>query len=112
MLIRKISSAALLAFSANIYAGYLDGNMLYERCATKEEEQNYYVNVSDCRGYITGVADILDGISFCIPHQVTRGQNADIVTKYLNEHPEDRHKDAGPLTAYALALAFPCPPKK
>ncbi|HDN9016730.1 TPA: hypothetical protein P2I01_003634 [Aeromonas salmonicida] len=112
MLIRTTIPIALLAFSTNIYAGYLDGNMLYERCTTKEEDQVYYLNASDCQGYITGVADAFDGYSFCIPNQVRRRQNVDIVTKYLRDHPEDRHQDAHILTAHALSLAFPCPTKK
>ncbi|MFQ1864938.1 Rap1a/Tai family immunity protein [Aeromonas veronii] len=86
--------------------------MLYERCSSVKGDEFYYINSSDCRGYITGVTDTLDGFSFCIPNQVTRGQNVDIVTKFLSEHPEDRHKEGHVITAYALSLAFPCPTKK
>ncbi|MGU5731432.1 Rap1a/Tai family immunity protein [Aeromonas jandaei] len=86
--------------------------MLYDRCTTKEEDNTYYLSISDCRGYITGVADVLDGFSFCIPDRVNRGQNVDVVTKYLRDHPEDRHQDAHTLTAYALSIAFPCQTKK
>ncbi|MFB2873687.1 Rap1a/Tai family immunity protein [Aeromonas jandaei] len=112
MLIRAITIIFTIAFSTNIYAGYLNGNMLYERCATKDGDQDYYLNISSCRGYITGVADAYDGYSFCIPNQVNIGQNSDIVTKYLHDHPEDRHQDAHVLTAYALSIAFPCKKQK
>jgi len=112
MTTRVISLAVLMAFPINGHAGYLDGNMLYERCSSKKGDEFYYMNASECRGYITGVADTLDGFSFCIPNQVTRGQNADIVTKYLSDHPEDRHRDGHAITAQALSLAFPCATKK
>ncbi|MFM1691813.1 Rap1a/Tai family immunity protein [Aeromonas salmonicida] len=112
MRILTVITMALLAFSTNIYAGYLDGNMLYEKCTSEKGDEFYYINSSECRGYVTGVADTLDGYSFCIPNQVTRGQNSDVVTKFLSEHPEDRHKEAHIITAYALSLAFPCPTKK
>lgn len=112
MLIRTVATIFTLAFSTNIYAGYFDGNMLYERCATKEENPDYYLNISSCRGYIIGVADAYDGYSFCIPNRVNIGQNSDIVMKYLHDHPEDRHQDAHVLTAYALSVAFPCKKQK
>src|SRR5690606_24161423 len=105
MFMRFIISVALIAFTANGYAGYLDGNRLYEACSSEKGDEFYYMNASECRGYVTGVADTLDGFSFCIPDQVTRGQNADIVTKFLSEHPEDRHRDGHAITAKALSLA-------
>ncbi|WP_414625745.1 Rap1a/Tai family immunity protein [Aeromonas jandaei] len=109
---RFISFLALIALTTDGHAGYFDGNKLYELCSSEKGDELYYMNASECRAYVTGVADTLDGFSFCIPNQVTRGQNADIVTKFLSEHPEDRHRDGHAITAQALSLAFPCSTKK
>jgi Rap1a immunity proteins len=46
---------------------------------------------------------------YCTPKTVTNGQIQQVVTKYLNEHPEDLHIDASLLIGKALTAAYPCP---
>ena len=44
----------------------------------------------------------------CIPQKVTNGQSGDVLIKYLQDHPETRHKDVGVLAWRAFRKAFPC----
>ena len=46
--------------------------------------------------------------SFCMPYEVTAGQIAKIVVKYLEAHPETLHKQPMILVHAALDDAFPC----
>jgi len=47
----------------------------------------------------------------CIPAEVEIRQFGLIVTKYLNDHPEEFQFAAGGIVAKALAQAFPCSEK-
>ena len=51
-----------------------------------------------CLGYVTAIAEIVDdGGSvnpLCIPEQVTRQPNVDVVKRWLDQHPEQRQKHA------------------
>jgi hypothetical protein len=86
----------------------LDGNDLLRLCTSELP-----VDVTFCMGYVEGVRDglvwgtIERKPSFGIPAQVKSGQLKDVVVKYLKEHPENRHKEAGFLTIGALKDAFP-----
>lgn len=74
-----------------------------------------------CLGYIRAVSDAIQssvnseaGVPalFCIPGGeggVTSGQVVKVVIKYLEDHPQDLHKDAAGLVMNALAAAFPTP---
>jgi len=44
----------------------------------------------------------------CIPDNVTLGQTAKIVSKFLEENPEHLHQPAQSLVYAALYIAFPC----
>ncbi|WP_367159421.1 Rap1a/Tai family immunity protein [Mesorhizobium sp.] len=45
----------------------------------------------------------------CIPSGATNDQLAEVVIKYLGDHPEELHYPAAPLSMVAIAKAFPCP---
>ncbi|MCW5770926.1 MAG: hypothetical protein KIT16_04760 [Rhodospirillaceae bacterium] len=71
------------------------------------------VERQDCLGYISGVADALDGnaldgIRACLPEAVTRKQLRDIVVEWLQANPQLRRFRAASLVATALAKKFPC----
>jgi Rap1a immunity proteins len=68
-----------------------------------------------CSGFIVGARDgavlatklrdaraILD-----VPVEVKQEQTLAVVVKYLNDHPEERHKQAALLVIFALSKAFP-----
>ncbi|MEQ9518484.1 MAG: Rap1a/Tai family immunity protein [Parvibaculum sp.] len=44
----------------------------------------------------------------CIPEEVTIGQLRDIVVKYLNDHPSERHQYAVGLILTAVGKTFAC----
>jgi hypothetical protein len=48
------------------------------------------------------------GDRVCIPSEATLAQVRDVVIRYLQEHPEERHYAASSLSLRALVLAFPC----
>ena len=50
--------------------------------------------------------------TYCIPHEVTRGQVVDVVRKYLEERPAERHHEAIILVVKAMNLNFPCRQKE
>lgn len=106
-----IAVAALLA-TLPAQAGFDTGNRLFEDCTATN-----YFNRGYCGGYVTGIVDMLEALSargvlpartLCIPEGATKGQLADVVQKYLGDHPERRHLDAGGLVPEALNAAFPC----
>ena len=54
-------------------------------------------------GYVTGVADAV----FNIPTGATVGQLLDIVGRYLESHPEQRHESGFVVVVRALGNVFP-----
>lgn len=83
------------------------GNDLYKACANE---------TPICAAYVSGVSAGLNGAhaitegrrAFCPPESVTLTQLSDVVEAFLEDKPEIRHMDAGSITAFALASAFPC----
>lgn len=47
-------------------------------------------------------------IRYCAPENVTNGQIARVFVKDLEDHPEELHRPASLLYAWALEKAFPC----
>jgi hypothetical protein len=61
-----------------------------------------------CDGYILGIADTLQFLELIDrPEEASKQQAVDIVVKYLNDHPETRHKPAHYLVMMALGGAWP-----
>jgi hypothetical protein len=91
---------------------FVDGNKLFEQCQSDDpQDSERWVKRSLCLGYIAGVADALDGSSFCLgsgPTGVRVKQVDDVVYFYLRDHPEHRHNDASSLVTAALKEKFPC----
>ena len=95
------------------------GNHLLDECQPNLPRGNpeYDWRRHRCMAYITGVSDGLAEMTRgtggivrapCIPEGVTRGQALDIVVRYLDSQPEERHTGAGTVVAKALYSAFPC----
>lgn len=49
-------------------------------------------------------------LEICMPTGVTMGQTVDVVKKWLQNSPENRHMDAAFLVLIALRKGFPCRP--
>lgn len=66
-------------------------------------------------GYVAGVIEtstLLQGdINICMPANVTIKQGIDVVKKYLQNTPEERHLGGSILIYSALLKAWPCPKK-
>ncbi|MBZ9604881.1 hypothetical protein LB462_23925 [Phyllobacterium sp. KW56] len=82
------------------YAGFYDGNKLYEECSRKVETAKVF-----CMGYITGVADTLEDTQ-CFTKGIDARQVHDVVKQYLESHPEERHHRASSIVASAVQKAF------
>ena len=78
------------------------GNDLYEDLISESEWQLWRGI-----GYVSGVVDVLDEVSFSISIGVQVIQIRDVIVKYLEEYPEERHKRAVFLVIEALKKAFP-----
>ncbi len=91
--------------------GWTTGNVLHEWCSG---ETVWHQRM--CAGFVSGIADSMVNApvwewSTCFPpfpNTVTRGQLTDIVKRWLEQHPENRHLGAAGLVTAALSEAFPC----
>lgn len=113
---KKIAIAALMALAhMSASAGFIDGNKLLDWLQRPE-----YKNVASV--YIQAISDSEDDAAlfelanprkykvryFCVPDQVYSTQLSDIVKKYLENNPKNRHWSAAMLSRYALVEAYPC----
>jgi hypothetical protein len=91
------------------------GNELLRDCT----HDNVKASKSFCLGFIAGTwsGALIEGSvyhpdkpNFVIPSEADLRQLRDIVVKFLNGHPEQRHLAAGVLVLLALKEAFPPTP--
>ena len=85
---------------------FMTGNQLYQHCTANDEV---------CAGYIEGIVDgsgiiqeAFNQRAICLPDNANVRQIADVVIKYLRDHPESRAQSAGALSVIALTDAFGC----
>jgi hypothetical protein len=85
---------------------YKSGNELLAQCSNR----NDLFELGQCYGFIEGTLETgNDGRTFCIPSRgVTHGQVYNIVTRYLERHPEQLRYFAATLVLVAVGIAFPC----
>ncbi len=95
--------AALAAGPAHAY--FKDGNRLLADLNNNSESQIYpAIGV----GYIIGVADALQGITYCPPDNITAGQLRDMVKNYLDNTPAVRHLPANQIISHIFRSLWPC----
>ena len=93
--------------------GFVNGDMLLDWCGSERNEDG--PSHPMCLGYVAGISDSLNvnrvenDFTSCTSPDVTTGQTADVVLKYLSEHPGTRHLPAAILVTSAISEAF-CPP--
>ena len=112
-IIAAVGLAVMLLLSSQSQAGsFRNGSKLLQDC-----ESDSAAKIGMCYGYIMGISDYhltllgwsyLDEPHFCVPEHANSTQLVKVVTKYLNEYPEDLHLSAGSAVANALYEAFPC----
>jgi hypothetical protein len=82
---RVIAEASNLSWCAGFMQGITNTNLLYE-------------------SYLKSTNPL-----FCLPASgITNGQAARVVVKYLQDHPENLHREPMTVAAAALMNAFPC----
>ena len=110
----------------NASAQSIDGKALLEMCKGSSDAETAF-----CWGYVFGANDggmytaldvlqktnggevpsieeISNMLGYCTPNTVTSQQMVDILTSYLSENPEQRHRPAQLLFTKAMMEAFPC----
>jgi Rap1a immunity proteins len=134
-LVALFLSFALLApaLSQEKHPAPVNGNELLDFCKEIVRAMDVpHYTVDDgkfqwCAGYLRGYVDSLLALQvlmtpsfaerttkgpagICIPDNVSLGQTARIVVKWLESNPKDLHQDAGTLTFVILRDAFRCQP--
>ena len=99
---KKIIAIISLAASFAAHAEFKDGNTLFSEMTGSTNQRMNAI------GYITGVTDVLSGVTVCAPSTVTAGQLFDMVKQYLEEQPQVRHYTADALVYRVLTRAWPC----
>lgn len=102
---KTLIAAALLAATTTASAQYVNGNGLLKDLRGGSNDRMFAL------GYIAGVADAYDEDVFCLPPRTQLGQIRDIVTKFLEENPKERHNHAGVLVLVPLMESYPCKKK-
>jgi hypothetical protein len=88
---------------ASLSAGnYFNGNDIYAFATSEDPVKEALFN-----GYVSGVMDANTEI-LCVPVEVTLQQAADIVRKYLEQHPDIRHFAGRGFVILSITEAFPC----
>ena len=83
---------------------FADGARIYTSCSGTDR-----AGLSYCAGYVAAMNDALVSTGHaCIPADVTVQQAVDVVTKYLNDHADQRQYPAWYAGRTALSLRFPC----
>ena len=91
---------------------WIDGNQLWETCGSTIDGHV----PAGCFMYVAGSLDNYEIMKrfvgrdpvICRNQGLTPIQAADVVRRYLSEHPESRHSAAASLVFVAMAKAFPC----
>lgn len=103
---KVIIGIVVLLMTGTIHATFQNGNKLYGFYQDYKKESGSF-NAGVYGGYVIGVADAFDDVTFSIPSYATQGQILDVVGKYLENHPEVRHNSAFIIVSDALAKVFP-----
>ncbi|SRR6266446_6244758 len=111
----RTTIALLAAFllAASVRGDFYDGNKLKDGLEHFKKRANEIEALDGMKavGYVLGVHDVYRGSLACGPSTATAGQLVDIVLKYLETYPEERHYNAASLVRNALMMAFPCSTK-
>ena len=100
---QKIALLAIVlgVTSIPVHAEFKDGNKLLAEMRGAAMEQMVAL------GYVTGVADALNGSSVCPPPNVTAGQMKDMVLQYLENFPRSRSFTGDTIIHLVLSTAWP-----
>jgi hypothetical protein len=120
MRIAALLFVGLVAFATSSVAQVdMDsGNFHVDGCRLLASTPETANNASDmfkmglCAGTIDTLVELAalmpEEVRFCLPGQVTRKQVAQVIVRYLEQHPESLHRKFVVLASAALLDAFPC----
>lgn len=99
-----VLAASACANAAVPVQKFISGNELWTLCQDRGPE---------CQYYVAGVADALEMVSvrltnICRPTPTHIMQMVDVLMKWLEDHPAERHRPAAKLAGLAFAEAWPC----
>lgn len=103
LLVSTSASAAFFLDSATLLEWLPDYDSYQER-----REIRYMAKASQYVGYVTGVADALDGTRFCLPGGAGAEQTAAKVAEYARQHAQSLPRHASETVVAALAEQYPC----
>ena len=112
---KKVAALILLALAASLpcpavaQEDQTSGNYWLHECKkdpTQLAETSGTFQYGWCFGVVYGLSL---HPQICVPTQVPVVQEMDVVLKYLDAHPETRHRSFRLLALEALKEAFPCP---
>jgi hypothetical protein len=90
----------------------MDGNALFDMCSEwphgKADDVKGAFKTGTCVGYVWGAAGALGNASMVCLKGVQQNQLVDVIKRWLDEHPEVRHRSASALIGQALMEKFPC----
>ena len=99
---KRLLILAACSVALGAQAEFKNGNKLLEDMTSSS------MNQMNALGYVTGVADALMGITFCMPPNVNAGQVYDMVKMYLENNPANRHNTADRIVNHVLKNVWPC----
>ena len=88
----------------------LNGNALMSMLDAYNQKPNDNFDAGFFAGYVSGVTETLNGVIWCTTGNLPLEQLLSIVSKYLDQHPEQWHMSAQYIISIALAEAYPCQP--
>lgn len=102
----RILLIAMLAFPSVTQANFFNGNKIYEAC--NDRSNSAYL------GYATGVMDAFlayptADTKICLSEGVVSQQIADVLCRYVENHPEHRNYAGSSVARAAFAEVWPCP---
>jgi Rap1a immunity proteins len=102
---RSLLALATIALIAPARAS-ITGNQLYNFC----RDNNADFDDGTCFGFVSGLFEVADELHLvCVPMTATPRQIRDVVLRFLERHPDNRHESARGLVLAAIQTAYPCP---
>ncbi len=114
MLLALMASGSLCWLPLPSAAGFITTAVLRDYCDADDRVLKHQASGSDthdamvCLSYVAGVHDAMRGVLFCTPDAFDNGQAADLIKRYLKEHPERGGESASRVVSDALVKAYPC----
>ena len=105
-----IISALVVLFPASIANAYAkEGRSLVHAMKVYNDPRNNLAfSAGNYVGYVEGIVDSTIGTHYCAPGDVSFQALLDIVSNYINNHPEISEISAYVIVVEALSEAFPC----